>query len=176
MSINTQIKQLREAKGLTQTDLAEQTQLSVRTIQRLESGPSEPKGHTLRRLRAVFGEDFGLEKKLPEELRWINMLCLTFLLIPFGNIIFPSIAWYRKRKMEKVNQLGRRIINFQISWYLISAAFAMLFILIQPYFQFNLIFWGMISLTAVNVGFILQAASRISQNRDDFYKWGLKVL
>ena len=37
----------REQKGFTQKTLAEATGLSLRTIQRLEAGNSEPKGHTL---------------------------------------------------------------------------------------------------------------------------------
>ncbi len=45
--IGRKIKDLRVLKGLTQEDLAERTQLSVRTIQRIEKGEVDPRTYTL---------------------------------------------------------------------------------------------------------------------------------
>lgn len=45
----SKLKTLREQKNLTQEELSERSKISVRTIQRIESG-TEPKGHTLRAL------------------------------------------------------------------------------------------------------------------------------
>ena len=45
--MQTKVKNLRESKNLTQTELAEKSGLSLRTIQRIESG-NIPKGFTLK--------------------------------------------------------------------------------------------------------------------------------
>jgi transcriptional regulator with XRE-family HTH domain len=50
--VKSKIQQLREQNNLTQSELAEQTGLSLRTIQRIEAG-NIPKGSTLQVL-AVF--------------------------------------------------------------------------------------------------------------------------
>ena len=46
------VQHLREEKNLTQTELAEKSGLSLRTIQRIEAG-NVPKGYTLKAL-AIF--------------------------------------------------------------------------------------------------------------------------
>ncbi|MBT30264.1 MAG: hypothetical protein CMO01_11440 [Thalassobius sp.] len=50
--INTHVrlKELREHKGLSQEELSEKTGVSLRTIQRIESGESVPRGSTLRHI------------------------------------------------------------------------------------------------------------------------------
>ena len=50
MNINYRIKELRESKGLSQEELSEKTGVSLRTIQRMESGESVPRGSTLRNI------------------------------------------------------------------------------------------------------------------------------
>jgi len=45
----SKLKQLREQKNMTQEELSEKSGISVRTIQRIESG-TNPKGHTLKYL------------------------------------------------------------------------------------------------------------------------------
>ncbi|WP_345955012.1 helix-turn-helix transcriptional regulator [Mucilaginibacter sp. PAMB04168] len=47
-----QVKTLRTEKGYSQELLAQRTNLSLRTIQRIESGQTEPHGDTLQRLAA----------------------------------------------------------------------------------------------------------------------------
>jgi transcriptional regulator with XRE-family HTH domain len=49
--LGKKIAELRKAKGLTQEELVEQCKLSVRTLQRIESGGANPRGYTL---RAIF--------------------------------------------------------------------------------------------------------------------------
>ena len=44
------VKKIRTEKGLSQEDLSGKSELSLRTIQRLENGKSEPRGDTLKRL------------------------------------------------------------------------------------------------------------------------------
>ena len=56
--IGRKIKDLRVLKGLTQEDLAERTQLSVRTIQRIEKGEVDPRTYTLNLLAEALKPEF----------------------------------------------------------------------------------------------------------------------
>lgn len=128
--ILTIIKNIREQLGFTQAELANKSGLSLRTIQRLESSNKEPKGHTLKVLSNVFNmEPKVLQDKFQRiestknsektSIQLINLSIISFIGIPFGNIIFPLIIWYRNRKSKIVDDIGRRIINFQIIWWII---------------------------------------------------------
>ncbi len=46
--LGKKIAELRKAKGLTQEELVEKCNLSVRTIQRIESGEVTPRSYTVR--------------------------------------------------------------------------------------------------------------------------------
>ena len=48
----------RQAKGWTQMDLAEKTNISLRTIQRIESGQVNPRAYTVKQLSEIIGLDF----------------------------------------------------------------------------------------------------------------------
>ena len=126
------IKELREKSGYTQTDLAEKSGLSLRTIQRLETSSKPPKGHSL----TVLSKTFNVEPSVFQEgflsveqhresdvlsIKLINLSILAFFGIPFGNIIVPFILWRKKRGSKPVDQAGRKIINTQIIWSVILA-------------------------------------------------------
>lgn len=48
------IKSLRNRKGFSQEELSEKSGLSLRTIQRIENGETEPRGDSLKRLAFAF--------------------------------------------------------------------------------------------------------------------------
>jgi len=50
--------QARQAKGWTQMDLAEKSHISLRTIQRIESGQVNPRAYTVKQLSEIIGVDF----------------------------------------------------------------------------------------------------------------------
>jgi transcriptional regulator with XRE-family HTH domain/ketosteroid isomerase-like protein len=54
--LGRKIAELRRAKGLTQEELVEKCNLSVRTLQRIESGEVSPRTHTLRVLFAALDQ------------------------------------------------------------------------------------------------------------------------
>lgn len=54
--LGRKIAELRRAKGLTQEELVEKCNLSVRTLQRIESGEVSPRSHTLRVLFAALDQ------------------------------------------------------------------------------------------------------------------------
>ena len=45
--IGTKIKEIRLKKGMSQEELAETSQVSLRTIQRIENNENEPRGKTM---------------------------------------------------------------------------------------------------------------------------------
>lgn len=175
------IKKIREKHNYTQLELAKKTGLSLRTIQRLESKNKEPRGHTLNALSevfeletSVFQEQFrNIEQTKASEntsIRLINLSVLSFLGIPFGNIILPFILWQRNRKSKFVDELGRRIINFQIIFSVILSVL----LCVSPFISRTLFSNTPIILIvlffayAVNVVIVCRIAIKLQHNNFDF--------
>jgi transcriptional regulator with XRE-family HTH domain len=143
------IRSLRTGLGLSQEELAEKTGLSLRTIQRIESGETKPRGDSLRRLcqalgvtmdvfmddktseghdqevRTVNDPDAHPVKSLEENrgfLVMMNLSALAFMMPwPGLGIAAPLVLWLIYRdKIEDVRAMGRRIVNFQITWLLVK--------------------------------------------------------
>lgn len=119
------IKELRIRKGLSQEKLAETAQINLRTVQRIESGETEPRGDTLKRIANALHvtsdelidwaeqEDKGL-------LAFLNISALSFIAFPLLGVIIPLAIWMLKKdKVANINEIGKRLLNFQISWCLI---------------------------------------------------------
>lgn len=134
--LSRKIKELRTRLGFTQESLAEETKLSLRTIQRIENSESEPRGDTLKRIARIL-------KVTPDELMdWserkdisflmvLNLSSLTFLLFPLLGIIVPLIFWVLKRNtIVGVDALGKKVLNFQITWSILFFTFQILIFLI----------------------------------------------
>ncbi|GBF21238.1 MULTISPECIES: helix-turn-helix domain-containing protein [Arenibacter] len=116
------VKELRKRNGLSQEELTENSGLSLRTIQRIETGETQPTGDTLKRIAKVLNvtpnelvdwtimEDKGFLKAL-------NLSALTFLFFPILGILVPLIMWISKKdKLKDLNKIGRDVINFEITW------------------------------------------------------------
>lgn len=129
------IQSYRLEKNLTQAELAEKAGLSLRTIQRIEAGVI-PKRYTLKSIAGVLGIDPEIITKNKEEdvdfsrVKMINLSALCFIIIPFGNIILPSILTY-KSKDERIKLFGKNIISIQIIWTLITSVL----MIISPFIQ-----------------------------------------
>lgn len=119
------IKDLRTRKGFSQENLSEESKLSLRTIQRIEKGESVPRGDTLIKLTQALGvtPDDLLEWTDIENqgyLMVMNLSALTIFIQPFLGIIIPLVMWILKReKIKLVEDTGKKLINFQITWTLI---------------------------------------------------------
>ena len=124
------VKELRELIGFTQEQLSEESKLSLRTIQRIESGQSIPRGDTLLKLTKTLGvtTEYFLNSNIYEDkgyLMLLNLSSLSFIIHPILGILVPLVMWIVKReKIENVEVTGKRIINFQATW--ISALYTML--------------------------------------------------
>ncbi|MCB0801400.1 MAG: helix-turn-helix transcriptional regulator, partial [Bacteroidales bacterium] len=54
------IKELRLKKGMTQEELADKTEVSARTIQRIENGEVDPRAYTLQMIARALEVDYSL--------------------------------------------------------------------------------------------------------------------
>ncbi len=76
--LSLQVKELRKRKGLSQKILAKKSGLSLRTVQRVENGETEPTGETLKRISEVLGValnkliDWNNNKEVPKKTVKIN--------------------------------------------------------------------------------------------------------
>lgn len=116
------IRQRRTEKGYSQEHLAESASISIRTLQRIEGGQTEPRGHTLIALANALDtavEDLmNFTKKEDNNiLHAINLSALSYWLFPLGNILLPLILWIiNKDKVRGVNEFGKRQVLIQVGW------------------------------------------------------------
>ena len=122
--LGTKVKTLRTSKGLSQEELAQQAGISLRTVQRIENDETEPRGDTLIRLSAVLNitpeELVEAEKPEPgdkKHLALLNLSALAFLAFPLLGVLVPLTIWsFNKSKMKNIDEAGKKLLNFQISW------------------------------------------------------------
>lgn len=123
--ISKKLKELRSRKGLSQEQLSDIAKINLRTVQRIESGETEPRGDTLKRIALALNitpdelidwaehEDNGF-------LSFLNLSALCFIAFPLLGIIVPLAIWMLKKdRIKNINQLGKSLVNFQITWCLI---------------------------------------------------------
>ncbi|PTB95649.1 XRE family transcriptional regulator [Marivirga lumbricoides] len=183
------VREYRENKGLTQSELADASGLSLRTIQRVEAGETVPKGHTLTVLSKLMGvepsELIGINNRndqlsdeLTDQLKLINISALTFILIPFGNIVFPFILWRKYKTNPLVNKNGRFILNFQIIWTLLVSVLLSVSPFVQNYFQLTtpLILIVLLGSYCTNIGMIFRLGTIISRGNLDQLKVTYQLL
>lgn len=76
--LGQKISELRKSKGLTQEELVEQCNISVRTIQRIEAGEVTPRSYTIKTILSAL--DYDLERIQTEESRVTKEFKKLFLL------------------------------------------------------------------------------------------------
>jgi len=191
------IKELRSRKGMSQEELAEKSQLSLRTIQRIEGGETEARGDTLQRLSKALNVT-------PDELTdWtesedrgflavLNLSALSFIAFPILGIVVPLALWMLKKdKIKYINETGKRLLNFQISWCILVMFFSIFPMIIQIFHIGGSIFRGfrifnlgaiesfilMVPiLYAVNLVFIIVNTIRSYNTRKVFYQPAIPFL
>jgi len=125
-NIGQKIVELRKLKGYTQEELAEEAKLNLRTIQRIENGENKPSGNTLKLICEALETlpekiiDYG-KKEDSRLLVLMHLSVITYLVIPIGNILIPLIFWISKKdKIIKLDEMGTRLLNFQIIWTILT--------------------------------------------------------
>ncbi len=183
------LKSIREEKGYTQTDLAKKTGLSLRTIQRLESSDKVPKGFTLTTLAKEFeiepsdlqGKYVLVKRSKDSEIRTINTInfsILSFLGIPFGNLILPLIIWRNHKNSEFIDDVGRRIVNFQILFTLVLNVLLILspFTLSKMLPSIPVLLLILILAYLFNIVIVIQTAIKIKRQNFDFLNLPIRFL
>ena len=125
LNLAQRVKDLRNRKGISQEVLAEESGLSLRTIQRIENNETVPRGDTLKRLAIALdtSPDEIVDWKIQEDQNYLTLMSLSalgFLFFPLLGIIIPLTMWiFKKDKLKNVSELGKSMLNFQISWTLL---------------------------------------------------------
>ncbi|TCD01243.1 helix-turn-helix domain-containing protein [Pedobacter psychroterrae] len=191
------IKDLRFRRGLSQEKLSETAQINLRTVQRIESGETDPRGDTLKRIAIALNvtPDELIDWTEQEDkgfLAFFNLSALSFIVFPLLGIIVPLAIWILKRdKIKYANEMGKRLLNFQISWcLLIFLIYAFLFLGLIFHVDFSLPGIGfqgfngaellLVLLTpilyVVNGAFIVINSIRSYQGKRVFYKPAIRFL
>ncbi|MDL2323430.1 helix-turn-helix domain-containing protein [Bacteroidales bacterium OttesenSCG-928-A17] len=121
-TVGEKLAEVRKRKGLSQEMLSDLAKINLRTLQRIERGETEPRGHTLRSLCGVL--EINIEELLDygkkEDKKYLVILHLSVivgLFMPLGDIIIPTILWLtQKDKITYLNKHGANILNFRICW------------------------------------------------------------
>lgn len=157
--IGKKIREIRKKKGLSQEELAEFAKVNLRTIQRIETNESEPRGKTLNLICEILDVnvedilDYG-KKTDKNYLVIFHLSVLLFLAIPVGNIIIPLILWMNKKdKIIKLKEIGANLLNFQIIWSIITSLSILLwaFFKIRHYYYEPILLYVSIGLYALNI-------------------------
>ncbi|WP_397447799.1 DUF4870 domain-containing protein [Polaribacter sp. R77954] len=187
LNLAERVKELRKRKGISQENLAEKSGLSLRTIQRIENNETIPRGDTLKRLAVALdtSPDELIDWKIKEDRNYLSLMNLStlgFLFFPLLGIIIPLIMWtFKKDKVKGVNELGKSILNFQISWCL--SLFLCYIFIFGKIFLFRggmssifIVYIPIIILYGYNVVIIIFNTIRINSNKTFQYRPALKLL
>ncbi|MFC5412144.1 DUF4870 domain-containing protein [Larkinella bovis] len=181
------IGSLRRSKGLSQEELADQASINLRTLQRIENGKTEPRGQTLRLLAKALDtpvEEF-LDFTKEEDtgfLQLLNLSALSFWVVPLGNIFIPLALWVMKRdKIKGVSELGRRMINFQITWTVLTFGLVAGWIIMMVTGKLGhwsplVAFASMVGLCVFNSVIILVATFQVRRGGENVYSIGFPIL
>jgi len=181
------LKELRNQKGMSQEVLADESGLSLRTIQRIENGATNPTGDSLKRLSNALSvnPDELIDWSIKEDKRYLiflNLSALTFLFFPMLGILVPFILWTsRKGKIKNINKLGRDIINFQITWTILLFFIPFLLFLLSKIgllesLTLSMLFTATGFMYLINLIYILLNTLRISNEKKGMYYPQIKFL
>ena len=138
MELCQKIVQARKQKGLTQEQLADLSQVTVRTIQRIESGETTPRAFTLKAIASVLEMSFEDllssndhhnltdttdEPATPDfesSKHFLNLLCLScfsYLVLPFIHVLIPVHLLKRSKEQHPgVIAFAKKMIRIQLYW------------------------------------------------------------
>ncbi|CAL2104433.1 HTH cro/C1-type domain-containing protein [Tenacibaculum sp. 190130A14a] len=114
----------RKKLGLSQEALAEEANVSLSTIQRIEKGTVSPRAHTIKILAKTLNlEIVDLVSESNEKgkslinfslLKKMNLSILLLAFFPLINTVAPFILW--KYSKDKENLIAGKIISLQLLW------------------------------------------------------------
>lgn len=186
MNLGEIISSQRKTKGLSQELLAENCGVSLRTIQRIENNKSNPRPYTLKviadalnipveKLEQTQSSELANDNSL-SKINLINSSALLVVLIPLLNIMVPIYFWKLNKENPLVNEKGRKIISFQILWFL----FTLLILFITHFLHYKItgefmsgripiVIVVYILLLLVNIFFIIKNSIQIKRGHPEIY-------
>lgn len=156
------LARIRQEKGLTQQELAEQSGLSSRTIQRIEKGEVIPYGDSIRKLAGALGlsvtalyssspplqniattgsltpgdQSGAMDQTNEAETRllsFFHFLPLAGIIFPLSNLLLPLLLWINYKDRNRLYDYhGRLAINFQLTMSLLLLLAVVLLVLYFP--------------------------------------------
>ena len=178
----SKLRKHRESLNLTQEELSDKSKISVRTIQRIESG-NHPKGQTLKLLAKTLGIKVNelLEKeetKIENNsaiIKIINLSSLPFILIPPANIIIPFVIMFVKKQS---NPLAKQIVSIQILWLIFAVIIFMLSSFMKNWLSLGskFILVVIILLVLSNVFIILRNTPEIDKRGKLFFRLNFSLI
>jgi transcriptional regulator with XRE-family HTH domain len=188
----SELKKIREQKNLTQEELAAQSGISVRTIQRIEAG-TDPKGYTLKTLASTL--DISEKDLVKQEIRQDNLIenpivptekheVLNSTLIKMINLSSLPLAWFPIANFlpplmimlftKEKSQIVKQIVSLQIFLAIISPVIFMI-VAILKLGSFS-VMMTMILLTLANIYIILRNAYEIDKKQILRYKLNFNII
>lgn len=126
-NIGEKIKEARIHQNLSQDALAELSNVSIRTIQRIESGQVTPRISTLNLLLKTLNIEFTevpeeneSSNKLVKQLKAMNLFIILSLPIPLLNLFVSFSFWGIFSKYKLQTDAVKKMISFQIIWCIIT--------------------------------------------------------
>lgn len=139
MGVYQKIATARKLKGFTQEHLADLSNLTVRTIQRIESGESIPRAHTLKAIATALDINFTelitnaeSNDSIPnlqntpafanyeDSKHFLKMLCLScfsYLIIPFIHFLIPALLLKKSNEQHPaIIAFAKKMIRTQFYW------------------------------------------------------------
>lgn len=135
----SKLTEQREKLCLTQEELAKISGISVRTIQRIESG-QVPRAFTLKALAKAlqvdeaYFEKNDIPKDEKQNMQWnkiVNLSVLPFICFPPLNILVPIVLILWKKQL---NQVNKQLLSIQIIWILIGIILFIFILILNDWF------------------------------------------
>ena len=177
----SKLTEYRKKLNYTQSELSEKSGISVRTIQRIESG-AKLKGHTLKAIALALNlNPSELDETSVEKIQYnypliklINLSSLLFF-IPFANILIPLLIVHLKK--EK-NSITKQIISIQILWTITSITLFFITEILQNLFLLNeqLSLVILVICMLINIFIIIRNTIEIDKNKQLHIKLNYSVI
>lgn len=167
-AIADNLKYHRQSKGYSQEELSKRTNVTVRTIQRIEKAEVNPHLNTIKQLSIAL--DIEVNDLIPQanpkdetvRKKWLLLLHATPLLgmiLPLCNVLFPLFLWIHKREDNPIyDRHGVKVINFQITALILYVGSIVSLITIEKWGFFLFITIGplILLITLFNIIYVLR--------------------
>ena len=129
-------------------------------------------------LQEAFKDIEQIKKTETTTVRLINLSVLSCLGIPFGNLIVPILLWKKNRKSKLVDEIGKRIINFQIMWSVTLAILLILspFISHEFFSKFPLTLLVLFAGYVFNIVIVCNTAIKLQRNNFNFLELPIRFI